>query len=42
MKTYQKPEIVLQNIEVADILTTSFVVDVDIKGEAVGITWGSF
>ncbi len=36
MKTYQKPEIILQSINVADILTTSFITS---AGDAVEIKW---
>lgn len=36
MKTYQKPELILQSINVADVLTTSFVAE---AGDAVEISW---
>ena len=42
MKTYQKPELVMQNIDVADVLTVSAIIycdDVDVKGDAVVIDW---
>lgn len=38
MKTYQKPELILQSINVADVLTTSFIAD---AGDAVEISWDS-
>ena len=44
MKTYQKPQIVLQSIDVADVLTASpilFVDDADTKGNAVTINWAN-
>ena len=36
MKTYQKPELILQSVNVADVLTTSFTAD---AGDAVEMQW---